>query len=206
MSDSDGSPQRDDRHHRRSRSRSPVSPGYAGETLAEREERRLAEAALPVRPLAGQPRAAPRRPEPSTQEPAPIEVTTPAAQYANPAALPPEGTPGAQRAETADQAGHTTAPTDHAAAPGTPPARGVAPVGALSASTGAAAAAAGGREGGSTAPTPIPAAPTPAHTIRTPSRLPSLRGGSGLSAPRCPSVRRQASCCCSCSGSRTPGA
>ena len=42
MLDSDGSPQRDDRHHRRSRSCSPVSPEWAGETLAEREERRLA--------------------------------------------------------------------------------------------------------------------------------------------------------------------
>ena len=42
MSDCDGSPQQDDRHHRRSRSRSPVSLGCAGETLAEREERLLA--------------------------------------------------------------------------------------------------------------------------------------------------------------------
>ena len=38
MSDSDVFPQRDDRHDRRSRSRSAVSPEYAGETLAEREE------------------------------------------------------------------------------------------------------------------------------------------------------------------------
>ena len=56
MLDSDGSPQQDDRHHRWSRSRSFVSPGYAGETLAEREERRLVEAAVPVGPPAGQPR------------------------------------------------------------------------------------------------------------------------------------------------------
>ena len=71
MSKSDGSPQRDDRHHRRSRSRSPVSPGYAGETLAEREERRLAEAAVPVGPPAGQPRAASADTGPSTRGPAP---------------------------------------------------------------------------------------------------------------------------------------
>ena len=58
MSDFDGSPQRDDRHHHRSRSRSPVSPEWAGETPAEREEPKLAEAAVPVGPLAGQPRAA----------------------------------------------------------------------------------------------------------------------------------------------------
>ena len=32
MADSDGSPQRDDLHHRRSRSRSPVSPEWTGET------------------------------------------------------------------------------------------------------------------------------------------------------------------------------
>ena len=55
MSDPDGSNQRDDRHHRRSRSRSPVSPEWAGETPAEREERRLAEGAVPVGPPAGQP-------------------------------------------------------------------------------------------------------------------------------------------------------
>ena len=60
MSDSDGSLQRDDR-----RSRSPrVSPGCAGETLAEREERRLAVAAAPVGPPAEQPQAAPNDPEP----------------------------------------------------------------------------------------------------------------------------------------------
>ena len=58
MEDSDGSPQRDDRHHRRSRSCSPVSPEWAGETPAEREERRLAEAAVLVGPPAGQPWAA----------------------------------------------------------------------------------------------------------------------------------------------------
>ena len=58
MSDSDGSPQRDDRHHRRSRSRSPVFPEWAGETPAQREERRLAEAAVLVGPPAGRPPAA----------------------------------------------------------------------------------------------------------------------------------------------------
>ena len=50
MADSDGSPQQDDRHHRRSRSRSPASPEWTGETLAEREERRLVEAAVQVSP------------------------------------------------------------------------------------------------------------------------------------------------------------
>ena len=84
MPDSEGSPQRDDRHHRRSRSRSPVSPGCAGETLTEREERRLAEAAVPVGPPAGRPRAAPTNNEPSTRGPAPAEETAPAAQAASP--------------------------------------------------------------------------------------------------------------------------
>ena len=60
MADSDGSPQRDDRHHRRSRSRSPASPEWTGETLADREERRLAEAAV----LVGPPPPA-REPEPA---------------------------------------------------------------------------------------------------------------------------------------------
>ena len=63
------------------------------------------------------------------------------------AAPPPEGTAGAQGAETAAPAGHATAPTDHAAAPGAPPAQGVAPARDPSASLRAAAAAAGRREG-----------------------------------------------------------
>ena len=69
MSDSDGPPQQDSRHHRRSPSRSPVSPGYAAETNAERKERPLAEAAVLVGPPAGRPQAAPNDPEPAAQEP-----------------------------------------------------------------------------------------------------------------------------------------
>ena len=98
MSDSDGSPQGDDRHHRRSRSRSPVSLEWAGETAAEREERRLAEAAVPVRPPAGEPPAASADTGPSTQEPELAEVTAPVAQAASPAAPPQEGTPDARGA------------------------------------------------------------------------------------------------------------
>ena len=84
MADSDASPQRDDRHHSWSRSRSPVSPEWTGETPAEREERRLAEAAVLVGP-----------PLPA-QEPEPGEVTAPAAQAASPAAPPREGAPDAR--------------------------------------------------------------------------------------------------------------
>ena len=91
MADSDGSPKRDDRHHRRSRSRSPISPEWAGEAPAEREERRLAEAAVLVAPPAGQPRAASADTGPSTQEPEPAEVTAPAAEAASPAAPPRRG-------------------------------------------------------------------------------------------------------------------
>ena len=102
MTDSDGFPRRDDGHHRRSRSRSPVSPTCAGETLAENEERRLVEAAvlvgLPVGPPARQPRAAPANPKPSIQEPTPTEETAPATKAANPAAPPPLRAPGAQGA------------------------------------------------------------------------------------------------------------
>ena len=144
MSDSEGPPQLDDRHHQRSGSRSPVSPGCAGETLAEREERRLAEAAVLVGPPAGQPRAAPADTEPSTRGPAPAEETAFAAQAAGPAAPPPEGAPGSQGAETAAPASRAAAPT---AAPGTPPARGVAPTRAPGALPGAAAATAESREG-----------------------------------------------------------
>ena len=106
MADSDGSPQRDDRHHRRSCSRSPASPEWMGETLAERDERRLAEAAVLVGP------------PPPARGPEPAEVTAPAAaaQAASPAALPREGAPDAREAETAAPASHAAAPT---AAPGT---------------------------------------------------------------------------------------
>ena len=116
MSGSDGSLQRDNCHHRRSRSRSPVSPEGAGETPAEREERWLAETAVPVRPPAGQPRAASADTGPSTQEPEPAEVTAPAAPTASPAAPPREGAPDARGGETA-------APASHAAARLRPPAR-----------------------------------------------------------------------------------
>ena len=68
MSDSDGSPRRDDRHHHRPRSRSPVSPECAGESLAEREERQLAGAAVLVGPPTRSRRPGdlrrPRRPPP----------------------------------------------------------------------------------------------------------------------------------------------
>ena len=256
MSDSDGSPQREDRHHRRSHSRSPVSPGYAGETLLEREERRLAEAAMPVGTPAGQPRAAPADSGPSTWGPAPAEETTPAAQGASPAAPPPEVAPGAQGAETAASASRAAAPTT---APGALPARGVAPARAPGALTGAAAAAEEGGEGAqgaetaalasrATAPASHAAAPsTPRSRGTDPARAPSaspgataaaaegregakyrvhansshthtsppkpyppkaayLRDGRSMSTPRHPSVRRQASRCCSCGGNMTPGA
>ena len=89
MADSDGSPQRDNSHHRRSRSRSPVSPEWMGETPAERQERRLAEAAVLVGP-----------PQPA-QEPEPAEVTAPAAQAASPAA--PSRGGGLRRAGSRDR-------------------------------------------------------------------------------------------------------
>ena len=81
MADSDGSPQRDDRHHRRSRSRSPASPKWTAETLAEREERRLAEAAVLVGP------------PPPAREPEPAEVTAPPPEQQ---ALPPRPGRGPQ--------------------------------------------------------------------------------------------------------------
>ena len=154
MSDSDGSPQRDDRLHRRSRSRSPVSPDWAGETPAEGEERRLAEAAVPVGPPAGQTGAASADTGLSTKEPEPAEVTAPAAQTASPAAPPREGAPDARGAETAAPASHAVALT---AAPGTPPTRGVAPAHEPGASPRTAAAAEGSWEGARGVVTAFPA-------------------------------------------------
>ena len=153
MADSDGSPQRDDCHHRRSRSRSPVSPEWTGETPTEREEWRLAEPAVLVGPPAGQPRAASANTRPSTQEPEPAKVTAPAAQAAGPAVPPWEGAPDARGLETAAPASHAAAPT---AAPGTPPTRGVAPAQEPGASPRAAAAAEGSGEGTRGVATAIP--------------------------------------------------
>ena len=109
MADSDGSPEQDDRHHRRCRPRSPVSPELTGETPAEREEQSLAEAAVLVETPAGQPRVASADTGPSTQEPEPAEVTAPAAQAASPAAPPREGASDAREAETAAPASHAAA-------------------------------------------------------------------------------------------------
>ena len=86
MSDSDGSPQRDNRHHRKSRSRSPVCPGCAGDPEALVPEQLPAgeagpaaqAAALPTRPRQGPrmrkvlrppPRAATPRPQAPHQGP-----------------------------------------------------------------------------------------------------------------------------------------
>ena len=117
MSDSDGSSQRDDRHYRRSRSRSPVSPGCAGETPAAREERRLATAAVAVGPPAEHPQAAPSVPEPPAPEPVRAWETAPAVQAAAPAVPPPGGA-------LEDLGAAAAAPASHATAPGTLRARG----------------------------------------------------------------------------------
>ena len=160
MSDSDGSPRRDDRRHRQSRSLFPVSSGCFGEAPAEREERRLAEAAVLVGPPAGQPGAAASDVGLPAPEPVPAEEAPPASEVAARAALPPGGPPdvppdGKHGTATAPQA-------DHTAAPAIPPARGTGPTRAQSASPGqpqCAAAAAAGRTP-STAPTPDSATPT----------------------------------------------
>ena len=89
MADSDGSPQQDDRHHRRSRSRSPASPEWKGETPAEREERRLAEAAVLVGP------------PPPAQEPELAEVTAPPRPSSKPCRPAPGG--GPRRAGSGDR-------------------------------------------------------------------------------------------------------
>ena len=89
MADSDGFPQRDDRHHRRSRYRSPVSPEWTGETPPEREERRLAEAAVRVGP------------PPPAQEPEPAEVTPACRPSSKPCRPAPGG--GPRRAGSGDR-------------------------------------------------------------------------------------------------------
>ena len=183
MSDSDGSPVRDDRQNRQSRSRSPVSPEWAGETPAKRKERRLAEAAVPVRPPGGQPQAASADTGLSTQGPGPAEETAPAAQAASPAAPPREGAPGARGAETAAAASRSAAPT---AAPGAPPARGIAPAQDPGASPGAAAAAEGGGEGAPGVEIAAPASHATASAGHTAALARRRRGGRTPRGPRAP--------------------
>ena len=191
MYDSDGPPQREDRHHRWSCSCSPVSPGCAGETLAEREERKLAEAAVLFGVPAGQPRAASADTGPSTQGPAPAEETASAAQAASFAAPPQEGAPGAQGAETAAPASRAAAPT---AAPGALPAWGVAPAQAPGALPGATASAEEGGESAqgvdtaalasrATAPAGHATAPgTPRAQGTDPARAPGASPGAAAAA------------------------
>ena len=134
MSDSDGFPHLDNGPHHESRSRSPVSPQCAGQTPVEREERWLAEDAVPVGPPAGEPQAAPSSPEVPAPEPVPAGLAAPAAQAAAPATLSASGTPDALPNQTHRAA--TAAHDDHTAAPATPPARGTGPTRAKSASPG----------------------------------------------------------------------
>ena len=131
MSHSNGFPPQDDRLQRRSRSCSPVSAGCAGKTAAEREERRLAEAAVLVRPPAAQLQAALSDPEPPAPELAPGWEAAPATQAAAPA-TPPAGraphTPPDLQHQTA-----AAAEASQAAAPSTPLAREAGPTRALGA-------------------------------------------------------------------------
>ena len=140
MSDSDGSSKQDNRHHRRSRFRSPVSPGGAGETPAKREEQQLAEAAVLVGPPAEQPKAAPSDPELPAPDPVPVGEAAPAAQTAAPTTPPPGGAPDAQGAPV-------PALASHPAAPGTLRARMMGPAWTPGASPGTAMAAAESRKG-----------------------------------------------------------
>ena len=139
MSDCDVSPQQEDRHHRRSHSRLPLFPGCAGETTAERQERWLVEAAVPVRPPAEQLQAAPSNLEAATPELLPAREGAPAPQAAALAAPPPRGASDAHGAATA-------APASHATANSTPPAWGTGASWAQGAWLGVTAAAAEGRE------------------------------------------------------------
>ena len=187
MADSDSSLQRDDRHHRRSRSRSPVSPDWAGETPAEREERRLAEVAVLVGPSAGRPRAGSAHTGLLTQEPELAEVTAPTTPTASPAAPPREGAPDARGAETAAPASHAAAPI---ASPGTPPTQG----GSSSAGTGRIAEGCGsgrgeaGRAHAGLRPRPREAAPpSQPATPRPPARPES--GGRTPHGPQAPRRR-----------------
>ena len=169
MSDSDGSPQQDDRHHRRSRSRSPVSQGYAGEASAEREERQLAEAVVPVGPPPQQPQAAPNDPEPPAQELVLAGEAAPATQDAVLAAPLPGGGPDTQGAAAA-------ATASRAAAPGTPPAWETDSRGPRAARREPPQPWLKARRAPSTTPTPIPATPTPASPKPYPPRAAFLDG------------------------------
>ena len=156
MSDSDGSPQRYNRHHRRSRSRSPVAPGCVGETPVKCDARQLPEAAVPVELLAKQPQAAPDDPEPPAPEPVPARKAAPAARAAAPAAPPRPAPP------RMNQGAAAAALASHATAPGTLPARGQAPCVPRRPRRGPPGLQRKAQSVPSTAPTPSPATPRPA--------------------------------------------
>ena len=183
MLDSDGSSQKDDRHHRQSRSRPAVCPGWTGETPAEREEQQLAEAAVLVGLPAEQPQAAPNKPEPPAPEPGRAAEAAPAAQAAAPAVPPLGGDPDAQEAPA-------PAPARHAMAPGTPQARGTGPAGAPSASPGTATAAAEGREG---AKYRAHNKPSHTHTSLPKPYPPKAAVPEGRSRPGCPPTPKRTS-------------
>ena len=196
MSDCDAPPQQDNRHCRHSRSRSPVSPGCAGETPAEREERRRF---LSGRRLSspGRPSATPNRWPPNQSRSG--RPTTPPRPLPRPPRLwmrapdaPPDQPHGAA---TASQA-------SHAAASGTVPARRTGPARAQGASlsqlSGAAAATAESREGAK-----YRAHTQPSHTeVTPPSRThpqpPSPKGGHGPFVYRCRNARQWTAGCHSC--------
>ena len=175
MSDSDGSPKRDERHHRRSRSRSSVSPGWPGEILLERGVRQLAGAAIFIGQPAKQPQAARSDPELPAPEPMPAREAGLAAQAAAPAAPPPRGAPDTHGTATA-------APASYATALGTLLARGTGPTQAPGGLSGTAAAASEGREG-----TKYRTKTKPRHThVRPPSptRPRPPRRGEAAGVPR----------------------
>ena len=182
MSDSDGSPQRDDHHHCSSPSRSPVSPRCAGETLAEWVERRLTEAAVPVGPLAGQPRAALATRSCGPMSPRRLEGPLPPPR---PRALPPRPLRGPQAHRELRPQPQQAAPQPRRTTP-RPPARRQRTEsprhGPRAPRRGSPQLQRGAGRVRGTAPTPAPATPTPAPQSRTPPRPPSLRGGRGLSA------------------------
>ena len=160
--------------------------GVGGETYTEPEERQVAEAAVPVRPPAEQPQAAPNDPEPPTPEGVQAGKAAPAAKAAVSAALPPEALP----------MGKVPRPPPLPAMPR--PAARRCGEGRARADPGRFAAdrhGCGRRQGGRQVPRPHQAQPHPQEppkAVPAQGRLP--RGKAGR-----PSTLRRASRCCSCS-------
>ena len=199
MPDSDGPPQQDDRHHGRSRSRSPVSPGCAGETEGAPGAQGAATAVPASRAAApsAAPSAPPARGEAPARAPGAFSGATAAAEESRAVHKEPKPRSGEPR----HRPGRPRRGPQHAPGSRDRPCAGPERLagGRRSSSSG---------QGGRQVPRPRQPQPhphQPPQAVPLQGRLP-CRADAARPPPPHPSVRRPASRRRSCGANRTPGA